>query len=223
MRAEKKFIIAEVEAHLKKSDYVILTNFTKITVADVAELRSRLAPEKAEFHVVKNSSFRVAAKALGLPEVEDLPGHVMQDPTWARSGGTDPGRDGCRVPLPWTAADPTFGFNSTGVEGWLPQPSWFGRYAASVQEDGPASMLALYRRVMAARRGEAVLGDGSMRWLEQPGADVLAFERGSDFVCVVNFGTDAVVLPAHSAVVTSSIPLEDDGRLPGEAAVWLRR
>jgi large subunit ribosomal protein L10 len=70
MRAEKKFIIAEVEAHLKKSDYVILTNFTKITVADVAELRSRLAPEKAEFHVVKNSSFRVAAKALGLPEVE---------------------------------------------------------------------------------------------------------------------------------------------------------
>jgi large subunit ribosomal protein L10 len=70
MRAEKKFIIAEVEAHLKKSDYVILTNFTKITVADVAELRARLVPEKAEFHVVKNSSFRVAAKALGLPEVE---------------------------------------------------------------------------------------------------------------------------------------------------------
>ncbi|MEN9661482.1 MAG: ribosomal protein [Verrucomicrobiota bacterium] len=70
MRAEKKFIIAEVESHLKKSDYVILTNFTKISVADVAELRSRLAPEKAEFHVVKNSSFRVAAKALGLPEVD---------------------------------------------------------------------------------------------------------------------------------------------------------
>jgi large subunit ribosomal protein L10 len=70
MRAEKKFLIAEVESHLKKSDYVILTNFTKITVADVAELRSRLAPEKAEFHVVKNSSFRVAAKALGLPEVD---------------------------------------------------------------------------------------------------------------------------------------------------------
>ena len=70
MRAEKKFIIAEVESHLKKSDYVILTNFTKISVADVAELRSRLAPEKAEFHVVKNSSFRVAAKAMGLPDVD---------------------------------------------------------------------------------------------------------------------------------------------------------
>ncbi len=70
MRAEKKFLIDEVTTHLKKSDYVILTNFTKLTVADTAELRKRLAPEKAEFHVVKNSSFRVAAKTFGLPEVD---------------------------------------------------------------------------------------------------------------------------------------------------------
>ena len=70
MRAEKKFLIDEVTTHLKKSDYVILTNFTKLTVAETADLRKRLAPEKAEFHVVKNSSFRVAAKAFGLPEVD---------------------------------------------------------------------------------------------------------------------------------------------------------
>jgi len=70
MRAEKKYLIDEVTGHLKKSDYVILTNFTKLTVADAAELRKRLSPEKAEFHVVKNSSFRVAAKAFGLPEVD---------------------------------------------------------------------------------------------------------------------------------------------------------
>jgi large subunit ribosomal protein L10 len=70
MRSEKKYLISEVETHLKKSDYVILANFSKITVADTAELRSRLAPEQAEFHVVKNSSFKVAAKALGLPDVD---------------------------------------------------------------------------------------------------------------------------------------------------------
>lgn len=70
MRAEKQYLIDEVSGHLKKSDYVILTNFTKLTVADAAELRKRLAPESAEFHVVKNSSFRVAAKALGLPDLE---------------------------------------------------------------------------------------------------------------------------------------------------------
>lgn len=70
MRAEKQYLIDEVSGHLKKSDYVILANFTKLTVAETAELRKRLSPEKAEFHVVKNSSFRVAAKALGLPDLE---------------------------------------------------------------------------------------------------------------------------------------------------------
>jgi len=71
MRAEKQYLIDEVATHLKKSDYVILANFTKVTVADVADLRGKLAAEKAEFHVVKNSSLRVAAKALGLPEFEN--------------------------------------------------------------------------------------------------------------------------------------------------------
>jgi len=70
MRAEKKFLVDEVSGHLKKSDYVILTNFTTLTVAETAELRKRLQPESAEYHVVKNSSLRVAAKAFGLPEME---------------------------------------------------------------------------------------------------------------------------------------------------------
>jgi len=70
MRAEKQYLIAEVDIHLKKSDYVILANFTKVTVADTADLRKLLAKENAEFHVVKNSSLRVAAKALGLPDIE---------------------------------------------------------------------------------------------------------------------------------------------------------
>ena len=71
MRVEKKYLIEEVAGHLKKSDYVILANFDKMTVADVSELRHRLTAHKAEFHVVKNSSLRVAAKALGLPEFEN--------------------------------------------------------------------------------------------------------------------------------------------------------
>jgi large subunit ribosomal protein L10 len=70
MRAEKKYLIDEVEKHLKKSDYVILANFTGVTVADAAELRLRLSAEKAEYHVVKNSSLRVAAKSLGLPDID---------------------------------------------------------------------------------------------------------------------------------------------------------
>lgn len=70
MRAEKQYLIDEVTTHLKKSDYVILANFTGVSVGDTAELRKRLSAEKAEFHVVKNSSLRVAAQSLGLPEFE---------------------------------------------------------------------------------------------------------------------------------------------------------
>ena len=83
MRAEKNYLIKEVETHLKKSDYVILTNFAKVTVADAAELRKRLDAEKAEFHVVKNSSLRVAARALGLPEFES----ALVGPTAVIVGG----------------------------------------------------------------------------------------------------------------------------------------
>lgn len=86
MRAEKQYLITEVETHLKKSDYVILANFTKVTVADVAELRNRLAAEKAEFHVVKNSSLRVAGKALGLPEFDK----ALAGPTAIVVGGKNP-------------------------------------------------------------------------------------------------------------------------------------
>jgi large subunit ribosomal protein L10 len=70
MRAEKQYLIAEVETHLKKSDYVILANFTGASVGDLADLRTKLAVEKAEFHVIKNSSLRVAAQALGLPNID---------------------------------------------------------------------------------------------------------------------------------------------------------
>jgi len=57
-----------------------------VTVSDVADLRSKLAAEKAEFHVVKNSSLRVAAKALGLPEIES----ALTGPTAVVVGGKNP-------------------------------------------------------------------------------------------------------------------------------------
>src|SRR5947209_2443362 len=62
---------------------------------------------------------------LGLAEVEDLPDDVLQDPAWEQSGHTDRGRDGCRVPIPWSGLEPPFGFSSPEASAapWLPQPS----------------------------------------------------------------------------------------------------
>src|SRR5690606_28456947 len=87
---------------------------------------------------------------LGLPEVLDLPESALQDPIWERSGRTIRGRDGCRVPLPWTRHGPSYGF---GVDGsWLPQPPGWGERSVQVQRDDPASMLSLYREALRLRR-----------------------------------------------------------------------
>lgn len=86
MRAAKQFLVDEVERHLRKSDYVYLANFDRITVSDVGSLRARLAAEKAEFHVVKNSVLRVAAKRLNLPDLDKW----LTGPTAIIVGGGNP-------------------------------------------------------------------------------------------------------------------------------------
>jgi alpha-glucosidase len=160
---------------------------------------------------------------LGLPEVEDLPLNVLQDPMHFRSGGVDPGRDGCRVPLPWSGTTAPYGFsvgrNGSGPAPWLPQPGNWADLTVAQQSGDPTSMLHLYRDVLARRRTEPSLGDGPMSWLDAP-PDVLAFARG-DLTCVVNLGVEPVELPPHSDLLLTSGPLTD-GRLPTDTAVWLR-
>ncbi|RME67600.1 MAG: 50S ribosomal protein L10 [Verrucomicrobia bacterium] len=86
MRAEKQFLVEEVENHLRKSDYVYLANFERITVGEVSSLRDQLAAQEAEFHVVKNSILRVAAKKLELPDLDEW----LVGPTAIVVGGKNP-------------------------------------------------------------------------------------------------------------------------------------
>ena len=158
---------------------------------------------------------------LGLPEVEDLPREAIQDPMHARSGGVDPGRDGCRVPLPWSGTSAPFGFSPEGATGapWLPQPASWADLTVEAQSSDPTSTLHLYRDALARRRVEPGLGDGPMSWIDSAD-DVLAFARG-DVVCVVNLGLDPVPLPTHTDVLLTSDPLVG-GLLPRDTAAWLR-
>ena len=65
-----------------------------------------------------------------------------------RSGGIDPGRDGCRVPLPWSGTTAPFGFSpaEAGAPPWLPQPGHWAGLTVEAEEADPDSMLRLYRR-----------------------------------------------------------------------------
>ena len=160
-----------------------------------------------------------AGEELGLPEVEDIPLEARQDPMVAGTGGANIGRDGCRVPLPWTTDGSSFGFGPDGgAAPWLPQPPDWGRWSAAAQEGDPASFLELYRRALSVRDGHPALGDGALAWVDA-GPDVLAFTREPGFGCWVNLGTDPVPLPAGRVLVASG-PLAD-GALPADTAAWL--
>jgi alpha-glucosidase len=158
---------------------------------------------------------------LGLPEVEDIPLEKLQDPMHFRSGGIDPGRDGCRVPLPWSDANASAGFSPDDASRapWLPQPAGWAELSVALQQADPDSMLSLYRAALRLRRTEADLEADGLSWL--PSSEgVLAFRRGGSFACVVNLGTEVVpLLPGE--VLLASGPLTD-GSLPPDTAAWLR-
>jgi alpha-glucosidase len=158
---------------------------------------------------------------LGLWEVEDLPDELLQDPTFERSGRTNRGRDGCRVPMPWTGEAPPFGFGAApdGRRPWLPQPTAWKDYTVEAQTGDEHSMLELYRAALRLRHVHPALGDGTMRWLDAP-PGVLLFEREPGFRCAVNLSEAPFELPADARVLLLSGPL-DDGRMPRDSAVWL--
>ncbi len=153
---------------------------------------------------------------LALPEVLDLPAEARQDPIWLRSGGTELGRDGCRVPMPWTAQPDTFGFTNAPTA-WLPQPKAFGELSVEVQQHEPWSVLGVVRRATHARK--ALFTGDELAWLEAD-PDVVAFRRGKS-ICVLNTSGRELALPGDwGPVRVSSAPI--DGRiLPTDACAWL--
>ncbi|HWV49372.1 MAG TPA: glycoside hydrolase family 13 protein [Microbacterium sp.] len=161
------------------------------------------------------SSYLYQGEELGLPEAMEIPDEFRQDPTWFRTEGKRYGRDGCRVPLPWEADAPAFGFNDTGAS-WLPQPTDWAAYARSTEENDPTSTLALYKQLLRLRR-ENDLGSGSLVW-EDLGADAVAFRRG-DIHVAANLGTAPIELPAGAKFLVQSQPFEGT-TLPIDTAAW---
>ena len=139
--------------------------------------------------------FVYQGQELGLEEV-DLPDEVRQDPIFFRTNGERKGRDGCRVPIPWTRA--------LQANAWLPQPAAWSEKSVEAQTGREGSFLELYRRALALRP------TGSFAWRESPG-DVLAFDR-DDLTCIVHFG--------DTRAIEGEVVLASDEE---QTAVWVRR
>ncbi|MFD4605448.1 alpha-amylase family glycosyl hydrolase [Streptomyces sp. NPDC058464] len=161
------------------------------------------------------SSYVYQGEELGLPEAADLPVSVLQDPIWEQTGHARKGRDGCRVPLPWTTDGPSYGFGSGGA--WLPQPEWFASYAVAAQAGSAGSTLELYRTALRLRR--KLLDGETLTWMEAP-TGVLHFARTEGWRCVTNVSDAPVALPPGE-VLLASVPLPHDGTLPPDTTVWL--
>ncbi|MEK0157432.1 alpha-amylase family glycosyl hydrolase [Arthrobacter oryzae] len=155
------------------------------------------------------SAYLYQGEELGLPEHTTVPAEARQDPTFFRTNGVERGRDGCRVPLPWKAAEPGYGFASVSAVSapatpWLPQPESFGELAADQQEGVEGSTLELYRAALALRKKHR-LGAGSFRWADvhAPAEGVLAFHN-KDVLVVANMGIAAAPLPEGYRVAVAS-------------------
>ncbi|MGK5681225.1 glycoside hydrolase family 13 protein [Actinoplanes sp. URMC 104] len=159
------------------------------------------------------SVYLYQGEELGLPEHTTMPDEFREDPAWERSGHAERGRDGCRVPLPWEADAPSYGFGPADAS-WLPQPATWAEYALDRQQGIPGSTWELYRSALELRRQHG-LGGGSLTWQDGP----FSF-RNRDLLVLTNFEEEPVELPPGARVLLSSEPLDGDGRVPADVTVW---
>ncbi|MGH3639711.1 MAG: alpha-amylase family glycosyl hydrolase, partial [Mycobacterium sp.] len=153
---------------------------------------------------------------LGLPNVE-LPDEALQDPVWARSGYEERGRDGCRVPIPWSGDAPPFGF-SESTDVWLPMPPEWAALTVTAQERDSDSTLGLFRRAIELRHERQSIGS-AVEFLDSP-PDVVILRGDDGVTCVLNAGPSPVPLPRGDLLIASAAVV--DGELPPAAAAWVR-
>ena len=173
-------------------------------------------------HALPGAVFVFQGEELGLADAP-IPDDRRQDPVWFRSGGAQAGRDGARVPMPWSGSAPPYGF---GAAGWLPQPAGWESLTIEAESLDRDSTLSLYKAMLRMRHGIAALSpEVPLRWRESV-PQVLAFDRGDGFTCIANTGA-AVEVPVDGRIILSSRPgltiANGSVWLPSDTTVWVVR
>lgn len=164
------------------------------------------------------SAYLYQGEELGLHEVAEIRPEDRQDPAFFRGAEFDGlGRDGCRVPLPWTADGVSFGFGSAPAH--LPQPDWFAAHAVDAQASDPSSTLSLYREALRLRH--PLQTGETLEWVETGRADVLRFARPNGWQVVTNFGSEPFDLGEDAADVVLASRVLEGSTLAAEMTAWI--
>ena len=204
-----------------QSNHDVVRHVTRLGGGDLGRARARAA--LLFLLGLPGQIFLYQGEELGLEEV-DLPDEQRQDPVFLHSSGRQPGRDGCRVPLPWHRGQPNAGFSTPAP--WLPIPNGWDMFAVDAQAASTGSMLQHYRRALEVRRQLAPRLPDLLAWLPAP-QGVLLYQRGPLRVAC-NFGLRTTRVEAAGRVVIASSPLvlHRQGRLslpPNSAAWWVQQ
>jgi alpha-glucosidase len=157
---------------------------------------------------------------LGLPDAE-IADKDRQDPAFFRTQGLQKGRDGARVPMPWSGDQTPFNFSSGSP--WLPIPQEWRELSVSAQESDAASTLNLYRSALKIRRDKLV-GTGEIEWVDRGETGLISFARG-EFAIYLNTSSTTIKIPSVGALVLGSdaaVTFENGSlTLPAASAAWL--
>jgi alpha-glucosidase len=171
------------------------------------------------------STYVFAGQELGLPDGQ-LDDSDRQDPSFIRSQGAIKGRDGARVPLPWSGDKPPFGF-TTGKP-WLPINQSWDVLTVESEESDSNSVLNLYRSALKFR-AKFVAGSGDIVWLESPlhgvnNGEILSFKRGPITV-FMNLSHEDTTLEFDGQVIISSkgnsMSINESHIIPACSTIWI--
>jgi alpha-glucosidase len=215
----------------------LLTDGKSIDV-DIALGQKRARAAAMYIMALPGCTYIYQGEELGLFEVADLKHSDLQDPTWKRNVVLKPqrvffrrnnkyvtgvaeihldkGRDGCRVPLPWTSTGSSLGFGSGKAH--LPQPLGFGALSMQVQSKIKGSTLDIYRTALKLRKKLQTTEE--FEWIKTGDPQVLHFSRKNGWHCFMNFDGADFTLP-KGEILHSSSPLKGR-KLPKNTTAWLK-
>jgi len=170
---------------------------------------------------LRGTPFLFAGEELGLLDAEVAPERRV-DPA---------GRDPARAPIPWDSS----ASHGWGAEPWLPWPPEAPQRNVATSRADPASIVHLYRRLLATRRRSPALRRGNLEVIDV-GSGILGYDRSASSATgrdvrrvLVNFGDAGATVHGDDGdwvLELSSSPDVDvqawGGRLGPNEAVLLR-